>query len=258
MSLYQTWWSYDSHVSSGHSQIHGRLWFQVKCLNINIMNRQKSCSATKMKLITLNVLYFFHNPIDKLIFLHYMTPDMRGLSCSKDAPFSWCLVLQRELRNQPVRVWELSKARGSNRSHRDTSSYYHIPTLSSYFVILSLSAYCVQARQANTHTLPIPLIRQMTGGDCLRCQTQHKGNYRLLQLQSLSSFDLKQHRRKNWSVRYYPWDRTGRVWVEKHSWSSPTAPSLHTHLWESGFSQVWWVGGYFYILHTAVSTVVHL
>lgn len=104
MSLYQTWWSYDSHVSSGHSQIHGRLWFQVKCLNINIMNRQKSCSATKMKLITLNVLYFFHNPIDKLIFLHYMTPDMRGLSCSKDAPFSWCLVLQRELRNQPVRV----------------------------------------------------------------------------------------------------------------------------------------------------------
>lgn len=31
---------YNSHASR-HSQIQGRLWFQVKCLNINIMNEEK-------------------------------------------------------------------------------------------------------------------------------------------------------------------------------------------------------------------------
>lgn len=78
-------------------------------------------------------------------------------------------------------------------------AFHHIPTLSlslffisSYFNI-SFSAYSRQHNMHTRKTLPVPLIRQMTGEDSPRCQTRHKGNYwlLLLLLHSVSSFHLK-------------------------------------------------------------------
>lgn len=137
--------------------------FQVRFLNINNIHRrrgEKSCSATTTELIKLNGLHIFHNTTDKLIFLHYRAPDKR------------CMLKmhQRLPGNEPVCVF--LESRGSNRSHRVTS--FSSPTLFffSFFKTLSLSSYLVQTTTRCRKTVPIPLIRQMTGDGSLGCQTQ--------------------------------------------------------------------------------------
>jgi len=67
-------------------------------------------------------------------------------------------------------------------------------------------------RDTRTHTLPVPLMRPMTGGP--RSQTPHEGNYWLL-----SALHLKHNGEKHWSaaVEHYP-----PQW--SHVWKSCSIP----------------------------------
>lgn len=89
---------------------------------------------------------------------------MRGLRCRRDIPFT------RALKNQPVRVGVLSKARRSNKRHRATSRFsshmlFSLLLFQNSFIVSLFCADETSTRTHNTNTLPIPLIRQMTGED---------------------------------------------------------------------------------------------
>lgn len=94
---------------------------------------------------------------------------MRGLRCRRDIPFT------RALKSQPVRVGVLSKARRSNKRHRATSSFsshmlffFFLLSFQNSFIVSLFCADETSTRTHNTNTLPIPLIRQMTGEDSVR------------------------------------------------------------------------------------------